>query len=197
MFASWTERDSTGSTPIHKLARSGRLNQVPEYLLVQRNLMLQDNDGKTPLYEAAYNGHLEQMPFEVLTSENMLLRTKSGDSALHSAARAGQLDKVPVSMLTVENLLVQYVFEETRPNWPPINKYLENGHSDLKESGVWRTPLYWVVLNGVLDQIPLGLEFPETVKILVGDEWWERNQAVLNKKAELGTSTESVEVELF
>jgi len=47
-----------------------------------------------------------------------------------------------------------------------------------------------------LDQVPLGLEFPESVREIVGEDWWERNQSIC-MEAGLDVAEEVMEVELF
>lgn len=58
-------------------------------------------------------------------------------------------------------------------------------------------PLTYAILHGDEMHLLLGLDFPESVRELVGEEWWEQNQAVLREKANLGDVEEAADVELF
>lgn len=163
--------DHVGCTALHWAAQFGHLDQVPRKLLTQENVMIRANNGETVLYKSANIGALHQVPVDLLTAENLLAGDERSMTPLHEAA-CGYLDQIPAGVLTAENLLAKNNYDET--------------------------PLYFVVKHGDLNQVPLGLKFPDSVRELVGDEWWKQNQTILMDRAGLDESAEeSVGVELF
>ena len=129
-----------------------------------------DSYWSTDLHEAAVYGRLDRMPREVLTAENMGVGNIAGITPLHLAAENGWLNQVPMVAFT--------------------------GNMLVKDVG-GNTPLSLAVTNGYLSQVPLGLELPEEARAVVGEEWWENNQAVLKLKVGLDETEVGAEVDIF
>jgi len=130
-----------------------------------------DAEGNTLLHAAAKDGSLNRVPAGLLTMENMTMANAMGATPIHFAAWKGHLDQVPKEVITVETLLVKNGV----------------GSSSLELAHVYRSQM----------DLLLGLDFPEGVKELVGEEWWEKNQVVFREKANLTVADEGAEVELF
>ena len=175
--------DKEGRTVVHCAAVQGCLTQVPEKVLVAA-LLLKDCVSGTPIHDAAKYGYLGRIPKELLTLENMTVRNKYGETAIHLAACYGDvrasrglptdigfLEQVPKELITVETMLM--------------------------EDGCGKRPIDIALANGQIDML-LGLEFPEVVREVVGEDWWEKNQQVLQVLGGLtNTDVEGSEVDLF
>jgi len=170
----WTAPNGSGATPLHEAVR-WEPRRIPASVLTAENMLLTDRKGETPFHWSMYTGTLGQLPLDQLPVElvagGMMAKDRLGQTPLHLAAKAGTLSRVPKAVFTVENLMV--------------------------DDNEGNTPLGLSVKYATTDCIPLGLEWPESVKEIVGEGWWERNQAVLRGKAGLDVAEEGMDVELF
>jgi hypothetical protein len=83
MFATLSEATirkttKTGETPLHRAARVGRINEIPNHLLTLELFMVRNNSGATAIHFAAKHGHLDQVPREFLTKETMTMTLGKG-----------------------------------------------------------------------------------------------------------------------
>lgn len=124
-------------------------NRCPLKAIQDGRLDVTDTLGRTPLHWAAKYRRLQKVPVEHLTPANLSVPDKEyGMTPLHWVTRRGQLNVVPTTGLTVENLT-------TTDSW---------GNS----------PLLWAWTFGQLDYL-LGIELPEKVRAIVGNEWFDKN----------------------
>ena len=155
--------------------RWGYLEQIPSEILSSALLLVKDVHDHTPLHDAAWYGSMHQLPAALLTSENLMVMDDKGWTPLYCAAIGRNLDQIPSEVLTVENLmtkikrpLVSAVFNST-PLLTAVHAAIGYGRSE---------PL-------------LGIDFPEYVKEVVGEEWWGRNRKLVLSKRGLMVESES------
>ena len=177
-------QDAYGRTPLHWAASHGQVEHFPKALFMPANLVMKDNDGYVPLHHAAERGQLDQFSPGLLTEANLMTRDINGRTPLHYAAAFGHLDQVPKELLTGEILLVQSKDGDT-----PLHCAMTSLLKSLSTSGK-------ICANENLEPL-VGLELPESVREVVGEDWWERNQRVIRAKQELGGQEEGTEIELF
>jgi len=197
---------SIGPVNLHASAKAGKLLEVPRELLTGENMLRGDSFDCTPLHYAAERGCLGQIPEAVLTSNLLMVTDYRGDTPVHYAADKGKLYLIPAGLLTADVLLATNSVGTT-----PLHYAARYGELAVIRSvpGVVTvermlisdkfglSPLDNADLHGHLDQV-LGLDFPESVRSFVGEEWWERNQALLRDMALLAdTDQESVDVDIF
>lgn len=187
----WIVGDTNGLTPLHEAARCGKLGCVPVEIL-KKYIVIQDKDGWTPLHAAALSRRLSDVPSSCLTSENMTVKDKYGETPLHYAVKQGQLELVLEEVLTVENISIGDNAGVTPLHWAALGGRLSQlpeavltPANLLIENASGESPVYYAVAGYTLEVFPLGLKFPESVREVVGDEWWEKNQAVLRDKHKL------------
>jgi len=149
----------------------GCMDQLPKELFTVENMSIRDGWGMTPIHKAIEFELFHRIPSWVVTVESMLVKDNEGLTPLHDAAIYGVLNCIPKSLLTTEYLLM--------------------------ENNEGTSALHFAAANSHLDQVPLGLKLPESVRELVGEDWWARNQAVLCDKELLSAEEEGVEVEIF
>jgi len=202
----WLTKDSDGNTPVHLAARYGRLNQVPQSVLTSKNMLIQNDVGWNVLHFATRYGSLAQLPQHVFTAENLLAKDNRHWTPLHAISTNGRdFNHLPHNLLTVANMMVG-----DKGGWTPLHACAKYGHLDQVPKLVLTvetlllsdvdgdTPLSVAVENEHLVQVPLGLAFPESIRELVGDEWWCRNQVVLGEKDSLSEQADvPTEVDLF
>jgi len=156
---------------LHKAVADGYLRDVPKELLTEENLLrCHGVKGRTVIHYAAEYGYLGLIPREILAGA-MSLRDVDGLTVLHLAAD-WKFRGVPAELLTPFNL------------------------SAKDNKGI--TPLHMVRDNEYLDVL-LGLDIGDSVVVreIVGENWWERNQAVLRDKAKVTDPEAFVGVDLF
>jgi hypothetical protein len=167
-----------------------------EQAILAKDWLKADETGYTPLHEAAVQGHLDQVPAELLTVENMTMWNWLGVTPIHSAAKYGHLDQVPRDVITVDTMLLERPdnLEARFPVHPSV------GSEQFGEKG-WEgnriSPILYVVLHEKQMDLLLGLDFPESVSEIMGEEWWERNQVVLRELPGLESAEAGAEIELF
>jgi endogenous inhibitor of DNA gyrase (YacG/DUF329 family) len=113
-------RTKTGDTPLHRAAKNGKIQEIPQHLLQTELFTLKNNRGQTPLDLAARHGHFDKVPRQFLTKETVgrvlhalvicghaehipkeflkpefLSITDGGETVLHALARVDRLDLVP------------------------------------------------------------------------------------------------------
>jgi hypothetical protein len=104
------EPNSEGWTPLHFLAYtiSSRsevmINDLPEDLLTEENMLQGNLAGQTPLHMAADCGNLSQLPKALLTEKNLLTPNAAHLTPLHYAARHGHLDQIPAKVFSEGSL---------------------------------------------------------------------------------------------
>ena len=105
----------TGETPLHRAARVGRINEIPNHLLTLDLFMVRNNSGATPIHFAAKHGHLDQVPREFLTKETMTITLGKGFYLTGSGYRAktetplhlANVEQIPMEFLTPEFLSIE------------------------------------------------------------------------------------------
>lgn len=206
-------------TVLHHAAAFGHLDQIPQAVLTEKNLLVPNkNDDPeigflgqvadigraTVLHIAALNSRLEQIDKKFLTEKNVLLACASGDTVVHAAAMVGQLNCLPKELLSPRILLSKNIWNGnsalhcaaendvlkdvpqtllTEANCMAKNKYDETVFETARE-------------HECLDQL-LGMELSESVREIVGNDWFEKNKKILQAKAKLTEAPEHPDVELF
>lgn len=180
-----TQQDKSGCTPLHIAALNGNLKFFPKELLTLENLSQTDNCGETVFHLAALSGTLGQLPAKLLTNATLLGRNVVGETCIHKAANqqsnylfkevthpagAKPLDLIPKEFLTCENLLL--------PDYTGV------------------TPIDGATKVGQLNAL-LGIELPESLHKIVGDEWWQHNERILKAKKQLSGTVEEPDLDIF
>jgi hypothetical protein len=124
-------KTKSGDTPLHRAAKNGQFDLVPNHLLSLELFLVANDAGDTPLHVAARYGHLNQVPIEYLIHETLTCRTSppyapngtyftgSGKEAhtetvLHVAARNKHTEQIPGEFLALPYLsLVATGYETT------------------------------------------------------------------------------------
>ena len=144
--------------------------------------LLADNEGLTPVDVAARSANLSGLPIEIL-AKAIVAPNKNGATPLHRAAMEGNLNNIPKQLLTVENLLEKDKF----------------GMSVLLHAvpDPSRLSPFEGCKRKNLDAL-LGIDLPESTKPMLGNKWWQENEAV---KASLKISnykpTNDAELDIF
>ena len=176
-----------GVTPLHLAAKNANLDQVPVELLTKANMNAADSFGTTVLQEAFRGQGCYQLAQELISQETVQKRDANGDTALHIAAERGTLDGVPTELLSEENMLAP-----NHAGITPLHKAAYFGHMakvpkklltvenllTIDHSG--NTPLHKMADKSNESQMDyiLGIDFPDSVKKIVGDKWWNANEEV-------------------
>ena len=173
-----------GTTALHTAIANKHASLIPVEVLTDANLCMRDASGQTPLRLMARFGGLKHL--SELTLRNLMTTVYIGDSLeetpLHDAAAFGWLHELPNSIITVDNMLI--------------------------ENFTHTTPLYYATKGGISItgkpsemELLLGLDFPVSVKHIVGDDWWQQNEDVKsslrNSKAGISDISTDDEVALF
>ena len=177
-------RPFNGTTALHVAIANKHAGLIPVGVLTDSNLCMRDSSRQTPLRLMARYGGLKHL--SEFTLNNLMTRKYVGDSLeetpLHDAAAFGWLHELPKSIITVDNLLIEN-FTRTTPLY-----YATKGCISItgKQSEM---------------ELLLGLDFPISVKHIVGDEWWEQNEeiksSIRNSKAGVTDIDAEDEVALF
>jgi len=201
-----------GTTPLHLAAYNGCLDQAPADLICEKNINLPNNNGTSVIQLAFRSKSAYQLPQRLITTSTMRRKDKDGDTAFHFAAEAGTLDAIPVELLTEENLLIPNK-EGVTPmhnagyflHINQIPKQLLTAETLLTIDIRGRTVLE-ALANNVSDDIQqldsiLGIEFPESMKKIVGEKWWKTNEdvraAMHENKHQLTESDQPSELEIY
>jgi len=154
------------------MAKVGTLNKLPDILLLEKNLMIKDYRGRTSFHYAAEYGNLQQLPADSLTEEAFTVKDKNRTMPLHLifSTWAG-VELIPKEILISDNLLVK--------------------------ERVGYTPLEYLMMHGGLDLL-LGIEFPESIRDQVGNDWWDKNQSVISSRKKIKVvEPDSCDIEMF
>ena len=92
---------SNGNSVLHKAALKGKLDQIPEQFLTEKNLRIGNLEAQTVFHCAAIGGCLDQIPESVLTLDNLCRVDGYGQSVFIVAADHGVLTTLPVGLLNV------------------------------------------------------------------------------------------------
>jgi len=154
------------------MAKVGTLNKLPTTLLLEKNLMIRDNRGRTSFHYAAEYGNLKQLPKDSLTEMAFTVKDKNRTTPLHHIfAIWNGLDLIPNQILTAENLLIK--------------------------ERIGYTPLEYLMMRDGLDLL-LGIDLPESIKDIVGPDWWDKTQSVISaKKTVKVVEPDICDIELF
>ena len=152
--------------------------------------------GDSVFHWAAAKGHLSQIPANLLTYENFILRNDQMVTVFHRAAKHGHLNQIPEQLLSLANLQIPNKNGRTS-----IHLAAKYGHLDQipQEFVTFETLAY---KDGGLcpirdiDQI-LGVNLPESVRIYVGVEWYNKNLEFIELKKTPMTTEPEAELEIF
>jgi hypothetical protein len=116
----------SGDTPLHRVAKKGNFNEIPDGLLQVELFTRKNNRDQTPVHVAAQEGLLNKIPAQYLTRETMTVSTEYGTSLvytqaesktgstppktetpLHTAVRFGHADQIPKEFLAPEFLRIE------------------------------------------------------------------------------------------
>jgi len=175
------ENNSLHLNIITEVAQIGGFEAIPIKALTPENLLAVSNiNRRTPLHTAAEYKTLSEIPQEAIIKafqQNPCLAADIVRFALvYDAA-----EQLPPEVFTSDLLLTSQVHLYQTINKsasPKIHNVLENIKAEKK-----------------LDLL-LGLELDERCRLTTGDEWWQKNQAVLKGKEDLKT-TEISELDIF
>lgn len=142
----------------------------PSNYIIETGLHLRNDQNDTPLHYAAQFGFLSDIPIELLTKENFSVTNNNGWTPMHDAAQSGGFEHIPSELITEELLTVKD-----------------------KDGG---SPLYFAKVNNRLDEL-LGVEFSAAVIDEVGEEWYARNQQVIQERKMLEATNKVAALELF
>lgn len=202
--------NSTGESPLYLAAKFGHVRQVPPALLTESNLRTTNNTGASVTQVAFIGNGCYQLPEELLTKATVLQKDSEGDTALHLAAQHGTLDAIPSTLLTEDTILVANSDGVT-----PLHQAATFGHLNQVPKNLLsvenlltidkqgQTPLHRLKDAAKANQLDLllGLNFPESVKEILGNRWWETNEAakisIAKSKSELEIAPEPTTVEIF
>jgi len=162
-------------TPLHWAAKHKTLGQLPLDAINKTNILQKDSSGYTAAGIAAENGGLKHVRTEVIEKIAQIpITTGTQDTILHIAAQRGDLHTLPQSVLTVSNMLIPNV--------------------------TGTTPLYYAsrAINRSSEMhLLLGLDFPISVRHIVGEDWWKKNEEIKLEKQELKPTEEDQTISLF
>ena len=135
------ERGAHGFTAFHAAAKTGCLSQIPQHLLTEKNMQIQDEDGCNPLYAATDGEKLGDVPAHLITVSGMLACNHEGICPLDRACESNQIKQVPFlhpAQIAVMNqgiraLLLQWV----KPSQPAVLALLTQNWDHVNKVGEW------------------------------------------------------------
>jgi len=146
------------------------VNATPPKEIIAAGIHTKNKYGDTPLHHAAQHG-LERIPTALLTTENLSIENNDGTTPLHDAAQSGELMLIPKAAITETALMTKNTLEET--------------------------PLFYAKENGNLD-ILLGIKFSPSIIPEVGQDWFDKNEAVIRAREQLSDhEREGTGIEIF
>lgn len=102
-----SQEDDDGKTPLHVAAQHGKLGKIPQFLLTQERIVLQDKEGKTVLHYSILdirNG-LKSIPKKLLSQENMLIEDINSNTLYHMLGYSKDITLLDRSMIKEEYLM--------------------------------------------------------------------------------------------
>lgn len=157
-------------------AECGSFSQIPMELITEALLGASVDCNDNTLYHIlALKGDLNLIPAEFV-EKNILRLNKAGESPLHFCASSGNFKQVPESVLSPE--------------------LLECASTIAYSAGDSMSPLLYAVETGHADAL-YGIDFSEAAKLIVGEEWWAKNQMILQNKANLAEREAMQELAIF
>jgi len=193
-----------GFSVLHAAAHYGTLQQCPASAFSHSSLRSLDKDGQTVFHLASEFGNIKQLPPVYVTANNMSYFGDCGESPIHVAASCATLSELPKQLLiprllskktaegkTVYHMAAEYDCIGQIPSVALKPDYL------LQPDKYLQTPLHYAVNGGCLEQL-LGVSLPVAAKVIVGDEWWAKNESVVASKHDLKQeSCTTTEIDLF
>lgn len=192
-------QDDNGQTPIHITVK---LAFLPKCGLTVETLMVPDSEGNTPMHLCCFSEFVEKplfpkLPASLITPETMLVANKRGITPLHLLAHAEAFKYLPKGFLTQDMLLLSDN-EGCTVCHHAVNaagfsfSNLESFPSQcltvdvlLKKNNARLTVLQCAVRSGCDLTEFYGMEFPDSVKDIMGEEWWERNKEIIRSQNSL------------
>jgi len=174
-----------GANVLHRIAiREGELSGLPQRLLTRRTLTEIFYNYKNVLQWMFGHNTLKPISIESLDSNMLMTQMQSSlYTTLQWAIFCKKLSRIPKRLLTEEVLVYA-------PNgMTPLSMLEREPENRFKNTAPNQ-------LSCQLDYL-LGTELSSQCKHLVGDEWWNRNQEVLQSKCLLTTNPKYQEISLW
>jgi len=182
---------------LHIAASYGHLDQLPSGLLNAEALLFHSHTGHSVLEEAVVNGNCYQIR-GLITGDMLTKPCTDGNTVLHLLAASKSLDYIDAelvdpAMCAKKNNSGNSVFVVA----------LHNGSlgSIPKHCLTWEALTSGNLLEKVVraeqTDVLLGSRFPDRARALLGDAWWERNNAVLADMDKLALQDQATDIDIF
>jgi len=175
-------RNRDGANCLHAAAENTGTTFIPKHLLTETNYKNLTHSGFSPLHVAAYGrSTFLSIPGPLRISSCLDCVAKDGATPLHILALRGNLHLLPLEQLTSSRLTRAMNFRVCH---------------DGKLVNTSKTVLE-LIRPSEFDYF-LGSKLPSTAKNVFGEEWWARNQNILEQQGILNTAPQSEpKLELF
>ena len=154
---------SVSSTPLHRAAQNGNIEEVRRLLENGADVNAQANNGSTPLHAAAEKGQREVVQLLLDRGADIEVRDMFGDRPLHTAAEEGQREVVECLVKNGADVNAQADNGSTPLHKAAcyghlvVVKHLINAGTDILPDAFGRTPLYLATEGN----------YPEVVELLL------------------------------